>query len=146
MGHSLQPTALVHEAYLKILGSEASEAERTHFLALASRAMRQVLIDHARIRGAKKRGGDAVRTGLSGLGAADETHVTILAVNEALEQLARLDSALARLVELRIFGGMTETEAARELGVSRSHVTRKWRFVRAWLASRLADFEEDEPE
>lgn len=142
--HSLQPTALVHEAYLKVLRSgDRSERSRTHFLALASKVMRQVLVDHERIHSAEKRGRGRERVTLSAVGLVDERpEIEMLALHAALEELARLSPDSCRLVELRFFGGLTESEVAAELGVSRASVTRQWRFVRAWLARRLGGDEE----
>lgn len=137
--HSLQPTALVHEAYLRLADAEGvADQSKTHFCVLASKVMRQVLVDHARARRAAKRGGDALRTNLSGLGVPAEDRLSFMDVHEALEDLARLDPERARLVELRFLGGLTEAEAAQELGVSRASITREWRFIRAWLSRRLS--------
>lgn len=137
--HVLQPTALVHEAYLKLLRSDDDpERSRTHFLALASKVMRQLLVDHERLRTAEKRGGGREHVTLSGVvtdGGGDE--VLVSALHAALEELAELSPESCRLVEMRFLAGMTESEVARELSVSRATVTRQWRFARAWLARRL---------
>jgi len=137
--HLLQPTALVHEAWLKLLrGADRAERSRTHFVALASRVMRQVLVDHERLRRAEKRGGSRERVTLTGLRTRDRSDaVDVTALHSALEELARLSKQSCRLVELRFLGGMTESEVADELGISRASATRQWRFARAWLARRL---------
>lgn len=131
--------ALVNEAYLKLLGGEFPDLEsRVQFFGVASRAMRQVLIDRARKLRASKRGGEWARTSLSGkemksLQSAEE----LLALNAALTKLAELDERLARVVECRFFGGMTEKEIGQLLGVSAKTVRRDWAQARAWLHSQL---------
>lgn len=144
-GHTLQPTALVHEAWLKLAsGPELQFEERGAYLGLASRAMRQVLVDHARGKGRAKRGGDWQRITMAAVGPSQgEGDVDLLALEEALEELARLNADRVRLVELRFFGGLTETEAAEVLGISRREASRQWRTVRAWLAARLTAENED---
>jgi len=139
--HTLQPTALVNEVFLKLFGSEAlgSVRDRAHFFALAARAMRQILIDHARARRAAKRAGDAdaqltIGDAL-GLGVANADD--LLDVDAALSELARLDERQARLVELRFFGGLEVEEVAAVLDVSVSTVEREWRAARAWLGRRM---------
>ncbi|HKE01343.1 MAG TPA: ECF-type sigma factor [Planctomycetota bacterium] len=135
--HTLQPTALVHEAFLK-LGGDGRFEDRDHFLRTAARAMRRVLCDHARARRARKRGGEAARITLSevvqALGLRD---VRVLQIDEALEDLARIDEPLARIVELRFFAALTSDEAARALGTSTRTLERGWRTARAWLRDRL---------
>lgn len=138
--HTLQPTALAHEAWMRLVdATKVVWRDRAQFLAIAARTMRQILVDHARAHRAQKRGGDAVRVTLSdapaGFGRPD---LDLLAVDEALHALAELDERKARVVELRFFGGLTETEAAHALGVSQTTVENDWRFARAWLAGRLA--------
>jgi len=143
-GHTLQPTALVNEAWLKLFGAQALDlCERRPFLALAARAMRRVLVDHARTRGRAKRGagqaGLGIDTGIpapdgGGGGAAD-----VLAVDEALERLKALSERQARIVELRFFGGLEVEEAAGVLGLSPSTVEREWRAARAFLHDLLQD-------
>ncbi len=136
--HTLQPTALVHEAYLKLADAPQVPRERSHFLALAAKVMRQVLIDHARSKSAQKRGGDWQRITLrEGTGASSEPEVDLLALDEALDELSRLNERKARLVELRFFAGLTETEAAESLGISRTEASREWRLAKAWLSHRL---------
>lgn len=138
-GHTLQPTALVHEAYLRLIGNQDIKWEgRSHFVALAAKAMRHVLADHARARRAAKRGGEWGRVSLSGIGT-DGREMTFdaLDIHEALEKLAELNERQARIVELRFFGGLTEEEAAKVLGVSERTVRGEWRLCRAWLRQQL---------
>ncbi len=143
-GQTLETTALVHEAYVKLVEAErASFRDREHFLSVAGVAMRHILVDAARRRTAGKRGGEALRVTLSGLdlagpGSGGETQaVEILAVDAALTALAQLNERLARLVELLYFAGLTEDEAARVLGVSDRTVRRDWRKARAFLFQAL---------
>lgn len=135
-GHTLEATALVHEAYVKLAVPEgAGWSDRAHFFAIASRAMRQVLVDHARRRGARKRGGAWARTTLSGkpLGL-DTDPEELLALDAALEGL---EPRQRQVVEMRFFGGMTEEEVAEALGVSDRTVRREWVRARAWLYAAL---------
>jgi len=130
-GHTLHATALVHEAYLKLAGSGMPASDRAHFLAIASRAMRQVLVDHARRRKAVKRGGEMVCTTLTDGGAQVEFRPDeMIALDEALEQL---DPRQRQIVEFRFFAGMEEKEVAEVLGVSDRTVRREWVKARAWL-------------
>ena len=137
--HTLHPTALVHEAYLRLLEHPpAAAGSRSHFLALAARVMRQVLVDHARRRGTAKRGGDWVRTGLTGdepMGAPRMAEV--LALDAALDELDRRSPRLREVVECRFFAGMSEEEIAEALGVSTRTVERDWVKARAWLYQQL---------
>jgi len=135
-GHTLGATALVHESYVRLVGSAADSAtDRAHFLAIASRSMRQVLVDHARRVSARKRGGDLHRTTLSGVaGTVDVDPEELIALDEAL---ARLEPRQRRVVECRYFGGMEETEIAEALGVSARTVRRDWVKARAWLYATL---------
>jgi RNA polymerase sigma factor (TIGR02999 family) len=136
-GGTLQPTALVHEAWLKLAGAE-DFADRRHFFAVASRAMRSVLVDHVRARRAQKRGGDERPTALDETVAFLEAGETdLLDLNVALEELERDDPELARLVELRFFGGLSHEEIAAAEGASLSTIERRWRLARARLAQRL---------
>jgi RNA polymerase sigma factor (TIGR02999 family) len=129
-GHTLHATALVHEAYLKLAGSGMPASDRSHFLAIAARAMRQVLVDHARRRKALKRGGDVVRTTLTDAGAPVEFQPDeMIALDEALEQL---DPRQRQVVEFRFFAGMEESEIADVLDVSTRTVRREWVKARAW--------------
>jgi len=148
--HTLQPTALVHELFLKLAAGSAGDFKsRGHFMAVAATAMRQILIDHARKGGAAKRGGDRARVSLSDMRPGEVTPagtasvVDALALNDALERLAKLDPRQARLVELRVFGGMANEEVAEVLGTSLRTVEREWRKVRAWLARELDDDPDD---
>jgi len=137
-GHTLQPTALVHEAYLRILGTDVEWQDRVHFLAVAARVMRRALVDYARARQTKKRGGDAVRvtwsdSALGAPGAAPE----ILDLDAALESLAHHDERKSRVVELHFFGGMTYEETAEVMDISVATVNRELRFAKAWLLDRM---------
>lgn len=141
-GHTLQATALVNEALLRLLGEERARCgNRDQLLALAAQAMRRVLVDHARRRHADKRPDPAARIALSladrhAAPAADE--IDVLALDVALEQLATLDPRQAQVVELRYFGGLTGEEVADALGTSLATVNREWRAARVWLKLRLA--------
>jgi RNA polymerase sigma factor (TIGR02999 family) len=138
-GHTLEPTALVHEAYLRLAGAKDLGCEsREQFLAWAARVMRQVLVSHARARKRQKRGGGAQRVPLDEvLVRFEESASDLESLDEALDDLARLDPRKSRMVELRFFGGLTNEEVATVLGISRATVERDWRFVRAWLRARL---------
>lgn len=139
--HTLQPTALVHEAYVKLLDQRSTAwTDRLHFFAVASRIIRRILIDHARARDADKRGGGRTRISLDGTDVAGgEREVDLLALHEALEELARLDEQQAKIVELRYFGGCTVEEVAEILSVGRRTVDRDWQAARTWLFVRLSD-------
>ena len=138
-GQTLQPTALVHEAWLRLTGNENRHWDgRAHFFAAAAEAMRRILIDNVRRRNARKRSGGWERVDLDRVEPcvpADDT--TLLFVNEALEALAREDPPSAELVKLRFFAGMTHVEAAEALGISERTAKRYWTFARAWLYDRL---------
>lgn len=138
-GASLQTTALVHEAYLKLVqNDDAGWSGRLHFYAVASKAMRHILIDHARHRSRQKRGGGQRPLPLDeALIAADEQAETFLALDEALRQLATLNERLVEVVECRFFGGMTIAGTAEALGVSPATVKRDWVLVQAWLHREL---------
>ena len=138
-GRTLQTTALVHEAYLRLLKDASLSFEnRAHFLGIAARAMREILIEHARARSARKRGGGAVRLTLDDLVASvPSPSVDVLALDEALQRLARLDERHARVVELRYFGGLSVEETAVALGLSPATVKRAWTLARAWLFREL---------
>ena len=138
-GRTLQTTALVHEAYLRLLKDASLSFEnRAHFLGIAAHAMREILIEHARARSARKRGGGAVRLTLDDLVApVPAPSIDVLALDEALERLARLDERHARVVELRYFGGMSVEETAAALGLSPATVKRAWTIARAWLYREL---------
>jgi len=137
--HTLQPTALVHEAYLRLIDDSAvAWQDRTHFFGIAARSMRQILVEHARRHLAEKRGGDRVAVTLSGHLASDEEEcLDLLDLNEALTELAGHDARKAEVVELRFFSGLTVEEVAAALGASLTTVERDWRMARAWLRRRL---------
>ena len=139
--HTLQPTALVHEAFVRLADQPQSAwVDRSRILGLAAHAMRHILVDHARAHGAGKRGAGAVQVTLDeGLKASSGTLVDVLAVDEALTRLANLDSRQARILELHFFGGLTFDEIATELGVSPRTVKGDWRMARAWLYQQLAN-------
>jgi RNA polymerase sigma-70 factor (ECF subfamily) len=138
-GHTLQPTALVHEAYLRLLGQrEVDWQSRMHFFALASRMMRRILVDHARARAAAKRPDDALRVTLDGaLASVDPRGCDLLMLDQALSELADLDERQGSIVELCYFGGLTEEEVAGTMSVSRSTVARELRSAKAWLHRRM---------
>jgi RNA polymerase sigma factor (TIGR02999 family) len=139
-GHTLQPTALVHEAWVRLAGSDAQAqfANRAHFFAAAAEAMRRVLIERARRKAAGKRGGDWQRIDLEKVDiAADADDDTLLLVNEALEKLAREDANAAEIAKLRFFGGLTLEEAGQVLGVTDRTAKRYWTFARAWLFDEM---------
>jgi RNA polymerase sigma factor (TIGR02999 family) len=137
--HTLQPTDLVSELYLKLFPAAPVDwRDRTHFFAVAGRQLRRLLVDHARSRGAGKRGGRSIKVSLTE--AADLTQPVVLGVvevDDALARLEALDARAASVVELRFFSGLTETEIAEVLGVSGATVRRDWRFARAWLVRQL---------
>lgn len=137
--HTLQPTAVVHEAYLRLVGGNGRSFDsRAHFLAAAATAIRRVLVDHARKRSRIKRGGGTIPAPLDGMDpAASLPAAELLDLDEALERLAAFDPFKARIVELRFFAGMTVEELARLLGTSESSVRRDWRVARAWLRGEL---------
>ncbi len=142
--HTLQPTALAHEAYLRLLGSEGTSFEnRAHFFASAATALRRVLVDHARSRARDKRGGGLVRVPFADLdpeeAPAQLPAAELLALDAALERLAVLDPLKARVVELRFFAGLTFEQLAKALGLSESTVQRHWRMARAWLRGQVGD-------
>jgi RNA polymerase sigma factor (TIGR02999 family) len=139
-GQTLQATALVHDAYLRLLrDSHLSWQNRAHFFGIAARSMRQILIERARARGSAKRGGSRIRVTLEPglIAAAREPEIDLEALDEALTRLAALDAELARVVEVRFFGGLSIEETAEALGVSAATVKRRWTLARAWLAREL---------
>jgi len=140
-GHSLQTTALINEAFLRLIDArEVHWQDRAHFFAIAANLMRRVLVDHARRRDAEKRGGSALRLTLDeALAVAKETDVDLLAIDEALDRLAKIDPQQARVVELRFFSGLTVDETAAALGVSPKTVKRDWSVARAWLCREIGD-------
>jgi RNA polymerase sigma-70 factor (ECF subfamily) len=137
-GHTLQPTALVHEAYLRLVGGNGLTAtSRVHFLRAASRAMRQALVDHARARMALKRGSGLAITLDEGIAGRDEPIIDMLALDDALARLAAAEPRWAQVVELKFFAGLDVPDIAQALGVSAATVKRDWQFARAWLACEL---------
>ena len=140
-GHTLQTSALVNEAYLRLIDQkQVLWQNRAHFLGIAAQLMRRILIDHARKAHYAKRGGGALRVSLDESAAVTEAKAAeLLAVDEALERLTNLDARKGRLVELRFFGGLTEEETAEVLGVSVPTVQREWRAAKAWLHRMLTE-------
>lgn len=138
-GHTLQPTALVNEAYLRLLGQDhVVWQNRAHFLAIAASMMRRVLIDHGRRQKAGKRGGAGTRVTLDdAFSPVSPRDLDLLALDAALSELAAIDEQQARIVELRAFGGLEVEEAAEVLGISPATVKRHWAFALAWLQRRL---------
>ena len=139
--HTLQPTALVHEAYLRLLGGQDPPwNDRAHFFHAAAEAMRRILIEHARKRGRIKRGGDRVRVRISGVHLGTEQDPDeILALDEAIRRLEEQDPRIADLVRLRFFAGLSVEETAKVLEVSARTVKREWSFARAWLYNALRE-------
>jgi len=138
--HTLQPTALVHEAYEKLVGVEIEWQDRTHFFALAARMMRRLLVNHARSRAALKRGGDVLRVTLhESLHGANDADEDVLALDEALNQLADMDARKANVLELHYFGGLTQEEIGQSLGISESTTRREFKLARIWLRKLLSD-------
>jgi RNA polymerase sigma factor (TIGR02999 family) len=136
-GHTLQPTALVHEVYMRLAEqAPAPWQSRAHFFGIAAESMRRVLVEHARRRNTAKRGGGREAPGALQLPSAGRA-VDVLALDDALTRLARIDPDRSRIVELRFFGGLTVEEAAEVLAVSPATVTRRWRLAKAWLYQRL---------
>ena len=140
-GHTLQPTALVHEAYLRLVrGGGIHVQDRKHFFLLAARIMRQILVDHARGKGRDKRGGGHERVTLTHDRAVEPADgIDALALDEALGRLAVSDERKVRLIELRFFAGLTTEESAEVLGVSRATAADDWHFARAWLLRELGE-------
>lgn len=138
-GHTLQPTAVVHEAFVRLVGGDGGAFEsRDHFLAVAARAMRSVLVDHARRRGSLKRRGSGERVELTDTVAGyEERGLDLLAVEEALERLATFDPDLVQVVELLYFAGLTAEEAGRVMGCSSRTIERDWRTAKAFLRATL---------
>ncbi|MCK6486007.1 MAG: sigma-70 family RNA polymerase sigma factor [Phycisphaerae bacterium] len=138
--HTLQPTALVHEAYLRLVGpAGASWENRRHFFSAAARAIRRILTDHARARDRRKRGGGRVAEPLSEIADdSNEAPVDVVALDDALTRLTALDPQKAAVVELRFFSGLSLEDTARALGISFSTVAREWRFARIWLYRELS--------
>ncbi|HKQ79529.1 MAG TPA: sigma-70 family RNA polymerase sigma factor [Blastocatellia bacterium] len=139
-GHTLQTTALIHEAYLKLIDQkEVNWQNRAHFFGVAAQAMRHILVDYARARRAAKRGGDAVLVSLDEAAvASDERSAELIALDDALEALAGIDLRKCRVVELRYFGGLSVEETAEVLKVSPETVARDWRLARTWLLREIS--------
>lgn len=137
-GHTLAPTALVHEAYLRLAGADLELQDRAHFLALASGVMRRVLMDHARTRNRQKRGAGALMLSLEDVHEIPSDLGQLLGLDEALKELAKFDPRKARIVELIYFGGLTYDEAAGVLNISSVTVHRELRLAKAWLERELA--------
>jgi RNA polymerase sigma-70 factor (ECF subfamily) len=136
-GHTMQPTALVNEAYIRLVRERGMAwRDRAHFLAVAAQLMRFILVDHARRHRYKKRGGGTPTVALD-IDVEDPRPAGILAIDGALDDLAKIDERKARVVEMRVFGGLSVAESAQLLGVSPETVTRDWRFARAWLQREL---------
>jgi RNA polymerase sigma factor (TIGR02999 family) len=138
--HTLQPTALVNEAYMRLVKSDAGASweSRAHFLGVAAKAMRSVLVDHARRKGAARRNGGLDRVALDELSAVfAERAPDLLALDEALDRLSDMDAELERVVELRFFAGLSNAEVARSLAISEPTAVRRWRVARMWLRREL---------
>jgi RNA polymerase sigma factor (TIGR02999 family) len=137
-GHTLQPTALVHEAFLKLVDQNVEWESRTHFFSMAATLMRRILVDYARAYKAEKRGGDEPKVSLEeAFVFARERPSQMIALDEALENLAKIDPRRSRVVELRFFGGLNNEEIASVLGVHSNTVLRDWTLARAWLKTQL---------
>jgi len=145
--HTLSATAVVHEAYLRLIGQrQVRLADRAQFFAAAATQMRRILVDHARARSAQKRGGAELRVTLDEEIAAEITHdLDLLALDRALDELAALDPRVARIVELRFFGGLSLDDAALAMDISRRTVAREWALARAWLLRRLEALRGERP-
>lgn len=139
-GHTLQPTALVHEAYLRMVDQSSLAVEnRIHFYAVAARVMRQILVDHARAYNAEKRGGAAQRFSLEDIDLPPEQSAAdLLDLNDALERLDTIDGRKCQVVEMRFFGGLSEREIAEVLGINEKTVRRDWQFAKLWLFRELS--------
>jgi RNA polymerase sigma factor (TIGR02999 family) len=138
-GHTLQTTALLHEAYLRLVGQEEKHwRNRAHFFGVAAQAMRHILVDHARTNLRAKRGGGAMRLSLDeALTLGPQQSAELVALHDALTELAKFDERQCRVVELRFFGGLTEPEIAAVLQVSQRTVSSDWRLARAWLLRQI---------
>lgn len=137
-GHTLQPTALVNEAFINLAGANVSWQDRAHFFALAARMMRRILVDHVRARNASKRGGSSVPVTLQEeLVGAEQTDERLEELDEAITELAGVDERKARLVEMQIFGGLTFEEMAEVSGLSTSTLDRELRTAKAWLKQAI---------
>ncbi|MGB0715396.1 MAG: sigma-70 family RNA polymerase sigma factor [Phycisphaerae bacterium] len=139
--HTLQPTALVHEAYLKLIDQRSTDwKDRLHFFAVASRIIRRILVDHARQRFAQKRGGRVGRVPIEGVDpGAPNPDVDLVALDEALSELSSIDETQARVVEMRYFGGLTIEEIAQALSMGKRTVDRHWQVAKTWLYFRISN-------
>jgi RNA polymerase sigma factor (TIGR02999 family) len=146
VGHSLQATALVNEAYVRLVdGKAVAWQDRAHFLAVSARVMRRILVDHARAKHAQKRGGEGARVTFDeALVVTDEARQNFVALDDALEALAKFDERKSRVVELRFFGGLSVEETAAVLTVSVDTVMRDWRLAKAWLQAEMRGDHQDE--
>ncbi|MGI8567263.1 MAG: sigma-70 family RNA polymerase sigma factor [Pyrinomonadaceae bacterium] len=137
--HTLQPTALVHEAYLRLVDQRSVNWQnRAHFFGVAAQLMRRILVDHARAHNAEKRGHDFQKLSLDeNIDKADERSAELIALDDALKELAEIDEQKSRIVELRYFGGLTVEETAEVLGVTPITIKRHWRMAKAWLHGRM---------
>jgi RNA polymerase sigma factor (TIGR02999 family) len=140
-GHTLTPTALVNEAFLHLLGADCTDwVDRAHFFAFCAQVMRRILVDSARARGSEKRGGNVRRVVLNEfIDASPDRDSELIALDDALEALARLDPRKAKVVELRFFAGLSVEETAAVLDISPQSVMRDWKLARAWLTVELSD-------
>jgi RNA polymerase sigma factor (TIGR02999 family) len=142
IGHTLQSTALVHEAFMRLVDQKVRWNSRAHFFGIAAQMMRRILVDHAKAQSAAKRGAGAIRIELDeGLAASPGRDVDLLALDEALERLAKSDPQRSRIVELRFFGGLSNEESAEVLGISPATIQRQWSGARAWLFHELSTSE-----
>ncbi len=138
-GHTLQSSALVHEAFLRLVDQRVAWRNRAHFFGIAAQLMRRILVDYARSRGNEKHGGDQLHLELNdALDAAAERDADLVALDDALTDLAAIDPQQSRVIELRYFGGLTIEETAEALGLSDTTVEREWRLARAWLRRELS--------
>ncbi|MDH5446043.1 MAG: sigma-70 family RNA polymerase sigma factor [Gammaproteobacteria bacterium] len=139
-GHTLQATALVNEAFLKLVDASVAWQNRAHFIAIAARAMRQILIDHAKSKKRQKRGGDDIQVTLHEANIADnQQQPDLLDIEDALNKLEKIDERKAQIIELSFFGGMTYEEIAEALSISEATVDRELRFSKAWLQRELSN-------
>jgi RNA polymerase sigma-70 factor, ECF subfamily len=137
-GHSLETTALINEAYLRLVEQQVDWQSRAHFFGIAARLMRHILVDKARARNRLKRGGDRQQISITAVEEEPEQAADLLSLHEALESLAKVDPQKSQIVELRFFGGLTIEETAEVLGISTPTVERGWRAARAWLQTELS--------
>ena len=144
-GHTLQPTALVHEAYIRLLGQEWQQWQNSrHFFSAAAEAMRRILVERARKKARQKRGGGLQRLDIERVTvAAEEDEETVLFVDDALEKLSKKDPTCVELIKLRFFAGISNHEAAKMLGLAERTAKRNWAYARAWLASEIERMKKD---